>query len=237
MLAAAVPAPCRPDGAGTGRRRGHRQPVPGGAGAGCGDHGGGDRSRAGGAGQRAMPRPTAWRERASSPPISSPCRPNCKRDFDHVFCQSAVSWRRPGLARCRRAPRALMTAASCTDWLKLGLQRTVSGGYFHRHPARRPADRGAGGAARTRRHVCPALAASRRGGQAGDPAGRKGSRRAVPPAAGAGAARRRTARYTAAGRRHFARRRARLPWRGAACRFRPISKGANSWPKPGPFRT
>ena len=52
-----------------------------------------------------------------------------KRDFDQVFCnppfhgEGQVS---PDAARAR----ALMDGGRLSDWLKLGLQRTVSGGYF-----------------------------------------------------------------------------------------------------------
>jgi tRNA1Val (adenine37-N6)-methyltransferase len=55
--------------------------------------------------------------------------PELRQDFDQVFCnppfhgEGSVS---PNTARAM----ALMDGGKLTDWLKLGLQRTVSGGFF-----------------------------------------------------------------------------------------------------------
>jgi tRNA1(Val) A37 N6-methylase TrmN6 len=55
--------------------------------------------------------------------------PELKRDFDQVFCNPpfhAEGQTSPDAARAA----ALMDGGKLTDWLKLGLQRTVSGGFF-----------------------------------------------------------------------------------------------------------
>jgi tRNA1(Val) A37 N6-methylase TrmN6 len=52
-----------------------------------------------------------------------------KRDFDQVFCNPPFHGEGQSSADAARAI-ALMDGGKLQDWLKLGLQRTVSGGYF-----------------------------------------------------------------------------------------------------------
>lgn len=52
-----------------------------------------------------------------------------KRDFDHVFCNPPFHGEGLASPDAARAT-ALMDGGKLSDWLKLGLQRTVSGGYF-----------------------------------------------------------------------------------------------------------
>ncbi len=52
-----------------------------------------------------------------------------KRDFDQVFCNPPFHGEGQASPDAARA-RALMDGGSLRDWLKVGLQRTVSGGYF-----------------------------------------------------------------------------------------------------------
>ncbi len=55
--------------------------------------------------------------------------PELKRDFDQVFCNPPFHGEGLASPDAARAA-ALMDGGSLKDWLKLGLQRTVSGGYF-----------------------------------------------------------------------------------------------------------
>lgn len=55
--------------------------------------------------------------------------PELKRDFDHVFCNPPFHGEGLASPDAIRAT-ALMDEGKLRDWLKLGLQRTVSGGYF-----------------------------------------------------------------------------------------------------------
>lgn len=55
--------------------------------------------------------------------------PDLKRDFDQVFCNPPFHGEGQASPDAARAI-ALMDGGSLKDWLKLGLQRTVSGGYF-----------------------------------------------------------------------------------------------------------
>jgi tRNA1(Val) A37 N6-methylase TrmN6 len=52
-----------------------------------------------------------------------------KRDFDQVFCNPPFHGEGQVSPDAARAT-ALMDGGKLSDWLKLGLQRTVSGGYF-----------------------------------------------------------------------------------------------------------
>lgn len=52
-----------------------------------------------------------------------------KRDFDHVFCNPPFHGEGQASPDAARAT-ALMDHGKLSDWLKLGLQRTVSGGFF-----------------------------------------------------------------------------------------------------------
>lgn len=52
-----------------------------------------------------------------------------KRDFDHVFCNPPFHGEGQASPDAARAI-ALMDGGKLSDWLKLGLQRTVSGGFF-----------------------------------------------------------------------------------------------------------
>ena len=52
-----------------------------------------------------------------------------KRDFDHVFCNPPFHGEGQPSPDAARAA-ALMDGGALRDWLKLGLQRTVSGGFF-----------------------------------------------------------------------------------------------------------
>ncbi len=52
-----------------------------------------------------------------------------RRDFDHVFCNPPFHGQGETSPDADRAA-ALMDQGRLADWLKLGLQRTVSGGYF-----------------------------------------------------------------------------------------------------------
>ena len=52
-----------------------------------------------------------------------------KRDFDHVFCNPPFHGEGQASPDPARA-RALMDGGRLADWLILGLQRTVSGGFF-----------------------------------------------------------------------------------------------------------
>ena len=52
-----------------------------------------------------------------------------KRDCDHVFCNPPFHGEGLASPDAARAT-ALMDGGKLSDWLKLGLQRTVSGGYF-----------------------------------------------------------------------------------------------------------
>lgn len=52
-----------------------------------------------------------------------------KRDFDQVFCNPPFHGEGQASPDPARAA-ALMDGGKLSDWLKLGLQRTVSGGYF-----------------------------------------------------------------------------------------------------------
>ncbi len=52
-----------------------------------------------------------------------------KRDFDQVFCNPPFHGEGQASPDAARAI-ALMDGGSLRDWLKVGLQRTVSGGYF-----------------------------------------------------------------------------------------------------------
>lgn len=55
--------------------------------------------------------------------------PELKRDFDQVFCNPPFHGEGQASPDAARAA-ALMDGGSLRDWLKLGLQRTVSGGFF-----------------------------------------------------------------------------------------------------------
>ncbi|HWC62832.1 MAG TPA: methyltransferase [Rhizomicrobium sp.] len=55
--------------------------------------------------------------------------PGLKRDFDHVFANPPFHGEGQAPPDPARA-RALKDQGQLTDWMKLGLQRTVSGGYF-----------------------------------------------------------------------------------------------------------
>lgn len=55
--------------------------------------------------------------------------PELKRDFDQVFCNPPFHGEGLASPDAARAT-ALMDHGSFSDWLKLGLQRTVSGGFF-----------------------------------------------------------------------------------------------------------
>jgi tRNA1(Val) A37 N6-methylase TrmN6 len=55
--------------------------------------------------------------------------PSLKRDFDHVFANPPFHGEGEAPSNADRA-RALKDHGQLTDWMKLGLQRTVSGGYF-----------------------------------------------------------------------------------------------------------
>lgn len=55
--------------------------------------------------------------------------PELKRDFDHVFCNPPFHGEGQPSPDAARAA-ALMDGGALRDWLKLGLQRTVSGGFF-----------------------------------------------------------------------------------------------------------
>ena len=55
--------------------------------------------------------------------------PELKRDFDHVFCNPPFHGEGQASPDAARAA-ALMDGGRLGDWLKLGLQRTVSGGFF-----------------------------------------------------------------------------------------------------------
>ena len=55
--------------------------------------------------------------------------PALRRDFDHVFVNPPFHGEGQLPPDADRA-RALNDGGQLTDWLKLGLQRTVSGGYF-----------------------------------------------------------------------------------------------------------
>ena len=182
MLAAACPPSWRKR-AGTGRRRGHRQPVPGGAGAWDRHHRRGDRSRPGGAGEgeccrqrHVMCRFVAADIFAPAAGIEARIRP----------CASAI---RPFTATARSRPTQARTVAlsdggKLSDWLKLGLQRTVSGGYFTAILRADRLERGTGGIAAGRREHLAALAASGRTGQAGDRPAPQRLARAFCPVAG-----------------------------------------------------
>lgn len=52
-----------------------------------------------------------------------------KRDFDHVFCNPPFHGEGQASPDAARAT-ALMDKGKLSNWLKLGLQRTVSGGFF-----------------------------------------------------------------------------------------------------------
>lgn len=52
-----------------------------------------------------------------------------KRDFDHVFCNPPFHGEGQASPDAARAT-ALMDGGKLSDWLKLGLQRTVSSGFF-----------------------------------------------------------------------------------------------------------
>jgi tRNA1(Val) A37 N6-methylase TrmN6 len=52
-----------------------------------------------------------------------------KRDFDHVFCNPPFHGEGQSSPDAARAT-ALMDGGKLSDWLRVGLQRTVSGGYF-----------------------------------------------------------------------------------------------------------
>lgn len=55
--------------------------------------------------------------------------PELKRDFDHVFCNPPFHG--PGaVSPSDRRATALRDAGKLGDWLTLGLQRTISGGFF-----------------------------------------------------------------------------------------------------------
>ena len=134
---------------------------------------------------------------------------------------------RPFMAKARHRPMppraaALMDDGRLGDWLQAGLQRTVSGGFF---TAILRADRlnEALAALPERASRLSALAARRRGGQAGDRAGAQGFQGAVCPAARAGFAPG-GRRLDPGGRRDVAARQLRLPCLGPVCRFRPISR-------------
>lgn len=55
--------------------------------------------------------------------------PELKRDFDHVFCNPPFHGEGQASPDTARAT-ALMDHGKLSDWLRLGLQRTVSGGFF-----------------------------------------------------------------------------------------------------------
>lgn len=55
--------------------------------------------------------------------------PELKRDFDQVFCNPPFHGEGQASPNAARAT-ALMDGGKLSDWLRLGLQRTVSGGYF-----------------------------------------------------------------------------------------------------------
>ena len=55
--------------------------------------------------------------------------PELKRDFDQVFCNPPFHGEGQASPDAARAA-ALMDGGRLGDWLKLGLQRTVSGGFF-----------------------------------------------------------------------------------------------------------
>jgi tRNA1(Val) A37 N6-methylase TrmN6 len=55
--------------------------------------------------------------------------PELKRDFDHVFCNPPFHGEGQASPDAARAA-ALMDGGTLRDWLKVGLQRTVSGGFF-----------------------------------------------------------------------------------------------------------
>ena len=55
--------------------------------------------------------------------------PGLKRDFDHVFANPPFHGEGQASPDAARAA-ALMDDGRLSDWLKLGLQRTVSGGFF-----------------------------------------------------------------------------------------------------------
>ncbi len=55
--------------------------------------------------------------------------PGLKRDFDHVFANPPFHGEGQAPPDPARA-RALKDQGQLTDWMRLGLQRTVSGGYF-----------------------------------------------------------------------------------------------------------
>lgn len=55
--------------------------------------------------------------------------PDLKRDFDQVFCNPPFHGEGEASPDAARAA-ALMDQGRLADWLKLGLQRTVSGGHF-----------------------------------------------------------------------------------------------------------
>ena len=52
-----------------------------------------------------------------------------KRDFDHVFCNPPFDGEGQASPDAARAA-ALMDQGRLEDWLKTGMQRTVSGGWF-----------------------------------------------------------------------------------------------------------
>jgi tRNA1(Val) A37 N6-methylase TrmN6 len=55
--------------------------------------------------------------------------PELKRDFDHVFCNPPFHGEGQASPDAARAT-ALMDHGKLSDWLKIGLQRTISGGFF-----------------------------------------------------------------------------------------------------------
>ena len=55
--------------------------------------------------------------------------PELKHDFDHVFCNPPFHGEGQASPDATRAT-ALMDHGKLSDWLKIGLQRTVSGGFF-----------------------------------------------------------------------------------------------------------
>ena len=55
--------------------------------------------------------------------------PELKRDFDHVLCNPPFHGEGQASPDAARAA-ALMDEGRLADWLKLGLQRTISGGFF-----------------------------------------------------------------------------------------------------------
>ena len=185
MLAAAVPE--WRNGAGTGRGRRHGQPVSGGARAGHGHYRDRDRSdlvRLANDNAAANGMQAAF---ALPPPISSPCRWNSSATM--TACLSIRRFMAKDRPR-RSGPRPRPDGRGQLGGLAAGRAETHRlRRLLHRHPARRPAERGPGGAARR------ASASCRYGPEAGEAAkrvlvqARKGSKAPFPAAAGPGFAR------------------------------------------------